>query len=66
MVLTNNSRQAGPVRVARAGRDDDALGLEPERLVHRDRVVAPHLDRRAQLPPEVVKVVRDAVVIIDQ
>jgi len=57
---------AGPVGIARPRRDDDGAGFQRESIVHGDRVVAMHLQRRAKFAQEVPKVVGEAVVVIDQ
>ena len=57
---------AGLVRRAGAGREHDAGGLQRQRLVDRDLVVAMHDAARAEIAQEVDEVVGEAVVVIDQ
>src|SRR6266404_1554021 len=56
----------GPVGVARARRENDALGPHRQHIGGRQLVVATNLDAGAELAQEVVEVVGEAVVVIDQ
>src|SRR5262245_54261799 len=57
---------AGPVWVARAGRQHDGLRRLGKHLIDGDLVVAVDARRRAQFPEEMHEVVGKAVVIVDQ
>ena len=57
---------AGPVGIARAGRQHDGLRRLGQHLIDGDLVVAVDARRRAQFAEEMDEVVGEAVVIIDQ
>ena len=56
---------AGAVWIARPGRQHDAVGIQRQRLIHRDGVVAPHLGLGAEFAKIMHQVVGEAVVIVD-
>ena len=53
-------------RVTRAGGEHDGRGLQRHRLLHIQRVVAAHLDLRAQFRKVVDQIPCEAVIIINQ
>ena len=57
---------AGFVGRARARRQHDALGLQGQRLIGGQGVIALHPDLRAQFSQEMEEIVGEAVIIIDQ
>ena len=64
--LTNElDADARLLRDARSRGHDDGCGLEPRDLGHRERVVALHSDRRAELAQVLHEVERERVVVVD-
>ena len=57
---------AGPVGIAGAGRQHDAIGTQIKRLCHRQCVITFHHDFRAQFAEEMDEVVGETVIVIDQ
>ena len=57
---------AGILRLARTGRDDDAIGLARGDFIERDLVVAAHFELLPQLAEVLRQVVGEGVVVIDQ
>src|SRR6202044_3824248 len=57
---------AGFVRRARAGRENNGVRLVAERVRDRDLIVAPHRHVRAQLAQVMDEVEGEAVIVVDQ
>ena len=57
---------AGLIRIARAGREEDARRAHRHRLVDRDRIVADHAGLGAQFTQVVHQVVGEGIIVIDQ
>ena len=58
-------RDARILRASGAGRDDEPVGCERLRLLHRDRVVAEDLDLGAELLEQMDEVPRERVVVVE-
>ena len=63
--LDHRARDAGFGRRTRARRDHHAVGIQRERFLHRDLVVAVHLLFHAQLPEVLDQVIGERIVVID-
>ena len=61
----HSDRHTGTGGLTGPGRDDDALGVTPEQLVHPGEVVADHVDLGPELAQVLDQVVRERIVVVD-